>query len=297
MQKLTQLLYAVFRHFYAIFALQSKYGNYTLSAMTSGIRQNWVQAISKCIDVNASHGDLVKTPSHKNINGEVHQQKNYNNTRSTRRDNVDSSAGRGWDTRSHSPSPAGAVSDGRTSHSPSNRSHYTGVDSRGVYSSTSSNSLTGNRYSDSALSGHKSHSPSPSRSVSSTSSSPSKYTCSTWPYQRDDSNPDVDRGNRSRNNSVSSSTSSVTSAGQTPQQGRARTFVLTSSRKDSGGRVSSSTSPGGDRSRSPSAPRAPSAKVGSIEIWQHPLVTPKFTVASIYGKNYLFMKLVKILQM
>ena len=248
---LLQVLGLVYNQFdFDVILFQSKYGNYTLSAMTSGIRQNWVQAISKCIDIN-NHSDMGKIPPHTGVNGGVHDQNGYSPSRSTRRDNVDSGQGRSWDVPCHSPSPAATLSDSRASHS----SHYPSSEGRALYSSPSSNSISGTRYSDSTLGGNKSHSPSPSRSVSSTNSSPSKYT---WPYHREESYTDLDRSTtRSRNNSVSSNSSSVTSAGQTPQS-RTRTFVLTSgSRKD--------TSSGGERSRSPSAPRAPSAKVSDIE--------------------------------
>ena len=49
--------------------LQTAYGDHTLSAMTSGIRNNWMQAIQKCMDTSTVHrtsaGSAAASPSNK----------------------------------------------------------------------------------------------------------------------------------------------------------------------------------------------------------------------------------------
>ncbi|CAH1795357.1 unnamed protein product [Owenia fusiformis] len=64
------------------FKLKTQNGEYTLSAMTSGIRNNWIQAIAKCVESNGSASPLITflptetrraTDNGEKLNGDKHK--------------------------------------------------------------------------------------------------------------------------------------------------------------------------------------------------------------------------------
>jgi len=202
------------------FILKTRYGDYTLSAMTSGIRTNWMQAIQKCMEMSEirsnSNGAFPKSPR----SNDVYSTGSSSSNKTSRNSSP-------W-RRSHSPSPA-----------PSSRWRSPGSDPRSPTSSYSRTPLHEDRgqngvqppttdsrkFKPRQLDLEKDKSPSPARAG---------YTC-TWPYVKQDSvgTPESPTSTSSLQNGAGFQHSRNDSVSSTSSTGsRSRTFVLMSTRKD-----------------------------------------------------------------